>query len=334
MSERARRQPISALDRSPEGEGVDDCAAVSPSHRAELIARFERVTGSRLIKFFAPALLDQAMLPEISAALESTGRIAHAPWQRALATAASAQIITAGDVNDRTTESQRLLRLHRDIRGVSPTGLRYSALTPRSWHWVLISTFGMQLATYTALTGHHPNTAETQALWQHYRAKTAGLQLPGRPALASDYLEIRAHYDQMVRKTLARTPTLHTATEILLHRAPPPPFLPSIAGPLWQMIRPFIGQLAALPGIAIMHPGARALVPMTWGPYRHTTAVLFIRLLRLLFRVVPRAITDSPLARNRRRYRALISRYRQQTATGSPARPRRRQKHETEHQHD
>ncbi|WP_375540285.1 oxygenase MpaB family protein [Nocardia sp. XZ_19_385] len=119
------------------------------------------------------------MLPTISAALESTGRLVHSPWERASATAASAQIMTAGHAGDRMLESHRLLRLHRDISGVSPvTGLRYSAYSPQSWNWVLISVFRMQLAAYTALTGHHPDAVERQALWEHYRVKTSGLELP------------------------------------------------------------------------------------------------------------------------------------------------------------
>ncbi|MEV0766392.1 oxygenase MpaB family protein [Nocardia sp. NPDC050435] len=284
------------------------------------MARFERVTGSRLIKLFAPALLDQAMLPTISAALEDTGRLAHEPWQRAVATAASAQIMTAGHPADRLLESQRLLRLHRHIRGVTPTGLRYSAFAPQAWHWVLISTFRMQLAAYTALTGHHPDTSEQQVLWQHYRVKTAGLDLPGRARLADRYEEITAHYERMIGDTLARTPTLDTATETLLRAAPPPPLLPAAAEPAWRVIRPIVGQLAATLGLSIMHPQVRALVPMAWTRRHQVSAAVLVFVLRCSFRLLPAAVTDAPLSRNRRRYRALISRYRHHT-TGSPDQP-------------
>ncbi|WP_194818946.1 hypothetical protein [Nocardia sp. XZ_19_385] len=122
------------------------------------------------------------------------------------------------------------------------------------------------------------------------------------------------HYEHTVRGSLMRTPTLEIATEILLHRAPRPPFLPTAADPVWKLIRPAAGHLAAVLGFGIMHPEVRAIVPMTWTAYHQVGARASILLLRWIFRVMPTAATDTPLARNRRQYRHLIGRYRRQTS--------------------
>lgn len=62
------------------------------------------------------------MLP-VSAALEDTGRIRNAAWERALRTAPSDQIAYYGDDADRKAEMERL-KLHRDVNGVGAEGVR------------------------------------------------------------------------------------------------------------------------------------------------------------------------------------------------------------------
>jgi uncharacterized protein (DUF2236 family) len=103
--------------------------------------RFERVMGSRFLVLFAPALFDEMMLPAVSAALADTARIKNDPLGRARRTAASDQLTFMAKHEDRREEMQRLVRLHRDIKGVGPDGVRYSALTPEPWNWNLISIF-------------------------------------------------------------------------------------------------------------------------------------------------------------------------------------------------
>jgi uncharacterized protein (DUF2236 family) len=71
--------------------------AVEGSTAGDVADRFQRVTGSAFVGLFAAGLFDQAMLPAVSAALEDTGRIRNTPWLRALRTAASDQIIFAGE---------------------------------------------------------------------------------------------------------------------------------------------------------------------------------------------------------------------------------------------
>ncbi|MGV9408686.1 oxygenase MpaB family protein [Nocardia sp. NPDC003693] len=288
-------------DRATPPRRADESAAA--------VARFERVTGSVFLGLFAVGLFDQTMLPSVSAALETTGRVRDQPWGRAIRTAAADQLFMLGDDVDRLAEARRLLWLHRDVKGAGPHGERYSALHPQSWNWVLYSTFFMQRGAYLALTGDDPSPAENQAIWDHFRNRSQLLELPGRSRLIEDYDQLVAHYDRMVADELRVTPLLESATTAI-RRAPRPDFLPAAAAPLWHLISPAIGHVVLLLGCGIMHPGVRARMPMPWTPHRDREFQALTTLLRTAFHGLPTRVTDTPLARNRRQYNRLVARYR------------------------
>ncbi|MEV5648388.1 oxygenase MpaB family protein [Nocardia sp. NPDC052254] len=286
-----------------------DVAAVRPHGVSAAVERFERFGGSVFAGLFGVGLYDQTMLPAVSAALEATGRIRNEPWGRARRTAASDQLIFHGEEADRLAESRRLLRLHRDVKGVSPDGIRYSALAPEAWNWILYSSFFVQYHAYRAVTGDNPADAENQAIWDCFRARTAGLHLPGRSKPIDDFRELVAHYDTVVAGQLRRTPTLAAAIGAI-DAAPRPDFLPPIADPVWRAGAPLIRHVIVLLGCGIMHPRVRELMPYQWTGRHDREFRALTTLLRVAYRGLPAAVTDTALARNRRRYRKLAGRYR------------------------
>ncbi|WP_433655506.1 oxygenase MpaB family protein [Nocardia sp. CA-128927] len=235
-------------------------SAVNDIPAGGVAERFERFGGSVFAGLFAAALFDQAMLPEVSAALENTGRIRNAPWDRALRTAASEQIAFAAEDLDRRAEMQRLKQLHRAVKGVGYNGVRYSALNPESWNWIMISTFFMHLGGYLAVTGEQLDDDQKQAAWDHYRDMTDELQLPGRSRLVESYPELCAYYDRMVAEKLETNITVQNVVDFL-RRPSPPTFLPAAATPVWAAVGPLAGYLGFVLGFGVMRPGARAVAP-------------------------------------------------------------------------
>jgi uncharacterized protein (DUF2236 family) len=261
------------------------------------------------VGLFAAGLFDQAMLPAVSAALEDTGRIRNAPWPRALRTAASEQIMFAGDEVDRRAEAARLVRLHRDVKGVGSNGVRYSALTPESWNWIMISTFFMHRNAFTTISGERLSAADDQMIWDRFRQMTEGLHLPGRSGLIADYDDLCAYYDRMVAEKLQPTATLDCAVAYTL-RPGLPDFLPAVAAPLWKLTQPVVGEILAVLGFGAMHPGVRGIVPMTWTRRHEVEFTVLTFLVRQAYRWLPARFTDTPLARNRREYERLMAKYR------------------------
>jgi uncharacterized protein (DUF2236 family) len=290
--------------------GVSPASTVSaPSDSAADFAdRFEQVAGSVFVGLFAAGLFDQAMLPPVSAALEDTGRIRNAPWGRALRTAASDQIAFHGDEADRRAEMERLVRLHRDVKGVGADGVRYSALNPESWNWILISTFFVYRNAFVAVTGEEPNATANQAIWDRFRQLSEGLQLSGSSRLIEDYDELCIYYDRMVAEKLEVTSTLKCAVRYTL-RPSRPDFLPAPVAPVWNLTSPMIGHVLGVLGFGIMHPDVRALVPMKWTRRHDREFAVLTTAIRLAYQWLPTRLTDTPLARNRREYQRLMARY-------------------------
>jgi uncharacterized protein (DUF2236 family) len=274
----------------------------------DAVERFEKAAGTVFIALFAGALFDQAMMPAVSAALEDTGRIRNTPWLRALRTAASDQLALAADPVDRRLEAERLVRLHRDVKGVDANGIRYSALSPELWNWILISTFFMYRNAAAVITGTDFTAAENQAVWNRFREMTTDLQLPGRSRLVEDYGILCDYYDQVASEKLDITPTLRSAVKSVL-TPPRPDFLPGITEPLWQLIAPVAGHVAAVLGFGIMRPRVRTLVPMTWTRWHDREFIALSWLVQHAYRSLPAALIETPLVRNRRQYERLIAKY-------------------------
>ena len=103
--------------------------------------RFEEVAGSKFVAMFAPALFDEMMHPAVSASLVDTARIRDNPLARARRTAASDQLAFFARSADRAEEMQRLVELHRDVKGVQPDGVRYSAMSPNRGIGIFTASF-------------------------------------------------------------------------------------------------------------------------------------------------------------------------------------------------
>ncbi|MFD3743348.1 oxygenase MpaB family protein [Nocardia sp. NPDC058633] len=293
---------------SPQGARSVDVTSASSSESRSAVARFERVGGSVLFGLFGVGLFDQPMLPPVSAALEATGRTRYQPWARAVRTAAADQLIYHGEDADRDAESQRLMLLHRDVKGVGPDGERYSAFNPQAWNWILYSTFFVQRGAYLALTGDTPSAAADQAIWEHYLAKTRGLHLPGNSQPIANYADLTVHYDRMIAE-LRTTPALEAATSAV-RRSPRPDFLPGVTAPLWRVSAPALGHVAMILGCGIMHPEVRAKMPIIWTARHDRQFRALTTALRIAYTRLPATLTDSPMARNRRKYEQLVGRYR------------------------
>jgi uncharacterized protein (DUF2236 family) len=287
---------------------IEHVATSVDSGTGDVADRFEQAAGSAFVGLFAAGLFDQAMMPEVSAALENTGRIRYTPWDRALRTAASDQLLFHGNEDHRRAEMDRLKRLHRDVKGIGANGLRYSALNPTAWNWIIYSTFFVHRSVFVAVTGEQLSAADNQAVWDRYRQLVEGLQLPGRSRPIENYDELCTYYEQIADDSLQVTSTLENAVEYTL-RPSRPTFLPAPTAPAWNLAGPVVGHVLGVLGFGIMHPKVRSRVPMTWTRAHDLEFAAMTTAIRLAYRWLPTRFTDTPLGRNRREYQRLIKKY-------------------------
>jgi uncharacterized protein (DUF2236 family) len=284
--------------------------ADSGEKSAETVAdRFESAMGSRLLILFASALFDEMMLPAVSASLVDTARIRDDPFARGRRTAASFQLTFLADAADRREEMQRIVRLHRDIKGVGPDGVRYSAMSPEPWNWNLISIFFMYRGAFVTMTGENLSAADNQAIWDRYRALTTDLQMPGRARqLLESYEELCAYYDTMATEKLKHTEALDIVVAAI-RRPQRPDGMSALTEPLWRLLGPLGGHVAAVMGFGIMHPRVRAILPMRWTRRHDLEFAVLSKLLQIAYRRLPRRITHTPLAQPTCNYARVVNDY-------------------------
>lgn len=287
------------------GAGTAD---IHPDLSPDVIG-YIRFSKTLLPQLFASAVFDQAMVPGICAALRETGRVRQDPVGRAARTRASEQLMSVvKDPDVAVRESERLLRLHREVRGVSPEGIRYSALSPELWNWVLYSAFFAYYRAYRAVAPTNVE-ADPQGVWDQYKRETSGLHLPGRSRPIERYDDLVAYYDEMAREHLQVTPTLHDAVSHV-HGLARPEVLPPVFGPLWVALNRLLLDAPRILGFGIMHPDARRLLPYKWTRARQARFVAYTGALRLLYRILPDAMVLNPLARAEgKRATRLIEKY-------------------------
>jgi uncharacterized protein (DUF2236 family) len=289
--------------------------------RSELEERFRWYLASLVRALFAGALFDQVLRPEIAASLEVTGRIRTAPGPRGARSAASEQLVMWGDDADRRAETDRLVHLHRDVRGTDPSGVRYSALAPESWNWILISSFFWLRNSYAAVTGEDLSPADNQTLWEFVMDEMGTLRRSGLPASYDEMLE---HYESVLRDEAEGCELLDRVVAEL-RRPSPPPSLPSPLRSLWRLAAPALGHVPSVLSFGIMHPLVRTHARIRWTPAHTLEFAVLTRLIGLAYQRLPRRVHYSPLAYNRWRYEQLTARYKamgldsfRPDATGGP----------------
>jgi uncharacterized protein (DUF2236 family) len=263
------------------------------------------------VALFATALFDQVALPSVAAGVESTGRIRNTPFERAVRTAAADQLVVLAPEADSKVEMERLVRLHRDVKGTSPDGVRFSALHPESWNWILLSTFFMYRGAFEAVSGQKLTGDGNQAVWDFIRTRMAGLEYPdARFALSSNYTEIAEYYELMVADKCRRTDTLCDVVT-LARRPTPPPLLPRVTMPLWTVfVAPIAGRVLTTLGFGIMQPQVRQLAGIKWGRRERLEFAALSSVLRVAYAQLPGRLVLTPLAYHRSKTEELVRRYR------------------------
>jgi uncharacterized protein (DUF2236 family) len=305
MPDRATATPFPspAVDRI----GPDEADVVSD----EVVERYQRFAGSLFVALFATALFDQVALPSVAAGVESTGRIRYRPFERGARSAAADQLVFLAPDADSNAETERLVRLHRDVKGTSPDGVHFSALHPESWNWILLSTFFMYRGAFATVTGTRLTSEDDQAIWDTFRTSARGLQHPDpRFALPRRYSELVEHYDRMATERCRPTDTLRDVVAFA-RRPTPPPSLPAVAKPLWNaVVAPVSGRALSTIGFGIMHPEIRRLAGIDWGRRERLEFAALTQILQAVYPRLPDRLVLTPLAYHRRKTDQLVRRYR------------------------
>lgn len=279
---------------------------------------FRKFTGSVFPALFGASAFDEVTLLPVAAAVDKTGRFDRNFTDRALRGGLSTTLALWGDAADRAAEADRLKTLHRAVHGFGNedfAGVRYSALNPQLWNWILLSGMFLFLRSFTPSTGIALTPAQQEAAYRYLLDMFEPLQLAGRNARLPDtHAAATAYYDDVVRNQAHANPFLDRVVA-RLDRLPLPTVLMSeplrsVLRPGWMAVRPSAARVMKICSFGIMHPGVRELTGFPWTARHQREFGLYTNGIQLAWRTLPNRVLLEPLAYNRLRYEKLVRRYR------------------------
>lgn len=305
---------------SPAAEAADDTDGLAllqgPGLRPRVMADFRKHIGSVLAGVFGGVLFDEVAWRPIAASVDHTGRFRDNFTDRALRSAFSVLPAVVGDAEQRARTSRWLIDQHREVHGSGAgefEGVRYSALDPDLWLWIIASGVHTMIASYPICTGNTLRPAESEAGYQYLRHLFAHLELPSRRGrLPATFAEFDAYYEQVVATELAANGFLRGQFAALGRLPLPTMLLPGwlrgVLTPPWLAARPLVGRVIQVCSAQTMHPAILEMIGFRLQRHHDWEFAVYSGLLRLAWLALPDRVLLEPVHYNLVRIDALRAR--------------------------
>lgn len=288
------------------GEGV----------RPRVMTDFRKHLGSVLNGLFGGVLFDEVALVPIAASVDRTGRFRDNFADRGLRSALSGASALVGDAEERKATALWLIEQHRTVRGTGAgeyEGVRYSALDPDLWLWILASAVHELIVSYPVCSGNTLRPKESEAGYQYLRHLFANLELPSkRGRLPATLAEFDDYYERTVTTKLAANGFLRdqfaTLTRLPLPNLLLPGWLRLALTPPWLVVRPLAGHVVQVCSAHTMHPAVLEMIGFELKRRHDWEFAVYARLLQLAWRALPDRLLLEPGHYNRVRLDDLHSR--------------------------
>lgn len=304
------------VEAAPDNDDTDGLHLLEgPGLRPAVMADFRKHIGSVLTGVFGGVLFDEVARVPIAASVDHTGRFRENFTDRALRSGFSGQVILA-DAQQRRTHAQWLKDRHRDVRGTGIgeyDGVRYSALDPDLWLWIIASAVHAILVAFPVCTGNSLRPAEEEAAYQYLRHLFSDLELPSkRGKLPATFAEFAAYYDQTVTTELEANGFLRhqfaTLTRLPLPNLLLPKWMRPVLTPPWLVLRPLAGHVVQVCSAKTMHPDVLAMIGFELKPRHDIEFTVYSTAMQLAWRLLPDRLKLEPIHYNRVRLDGLRAR--------------------------
>lgn len=221
-----------------------------------------------------------------------------------------------GDDADRRSDTDELKRLHGAVRGTGSgefADTRFSALDPELWNWIAVSALNLYYRGYVAVCGRDLDDEQREVVYQTARWMTSYLELPSsRAKLPETLADMLAYYDRVAAESLADNSFLQYA-DASFDAITVPALLPepmrSVIKPAWTWLIPVALRPPRVLGRKLAHPKMRELLDVRETRSGKIEYAVYVTVVRLGWRFLPRRIVLDPLAYNRYRYEQLRAAY-------------------------
>ena len=275
---------------------------------------FRKFTGSALgFAAFGASAFDEVAFPSVAAAVDRTGRFDANFTDRGIRSLTRAYLSLSTEAADRERYAEELKVAHREVRGRGKgdyKDIRYSALDPELWNWILMSGYMVFFKAFTPATGVVLSDAEKEAAYDYLISKFGGLRLKSAAhPFPEAYAEAVRYYDEVATTKLEPNPFLDRRVAGLSRLPLPTLLLPAplrlALTPVWLLVRPIVGHVIKICSFGIMHPEVLKATRFVWKPRHSLQFRLFTKVIQTAWRRLPDPIVLEPIAYNRLRHERL-----------------------------
>ncbi|AXK37169.1 DUF2236 domain-containing protein [Streptomyces armeniacus] len=247
------------------------------------------------------AMVMQVAHPAVAAGVGDHSVFRTDPWGRAARSLHSMQLWVYGGERA-AAEGERLLRLHRHIRGTDARGRPYDALDPATYAWVHATGFPVMCHAQRYF-GRPFTDGQERRLYAEWRCVGQVLGVP-ESELPRTVEEFRARYARVLAGGLERTAVVRDLLSVALPVPPPdrgPRPLRAVLRAAWPALTPALLRFRRFVTTGLVPPDARAAIGLEWTPRQERRLRRFGRAVRVLLPLLPERLRYLPLARDARR---------------------------------
>jgi uncharacterized protein (DUF2236 family) len=222
---------------------------------------WKRAGDARLMAAAGYALVLQTTHPTVGAGVAEHSLYSKDPWGRLLRTLDFTNLLVYGGPDAAAKTGRFVRQMHKQIRGVRPDGVRYSALEPEAYAWVHAT-----LAEAIVTASNHFATpftdAQAQQFWHEWRGLGRLLGVRERD-LPETWDGMREWFGWMVEHRLESTPAAQDLLRVLQTPAGPP--VKWLGDRTWRTARVPIVQIFTVGTVGLLQPVMRRRLGLEWS---------------------------------------------------------------------
>lgn len=243
---------------------------------------------ARLLAGAGYALMLQVSHPVVGAGVAEHSNFRADPWGRLLRTLDFTNSVVYGGPELAWQTGRRVRAMHRQIKGVLPTGEPYHSLEPEAYAWVH-ATLADSIVRSHALFVGELEPGEVETFWAEWKrvGRLIGVRDTDLPERWSDFAN---YFERMVRERLEPTESVRDVLETLAK--PPPPAIRGIPDAAWRAARMPAARAGRLGTVGLMPPSVRRKLGLGWSRSQELELRAMAAVSRGSASVLPPTVTD------------------------------------------
>lgn len=220
---------------------------------------WQRAGDARLLLAAGATLVLQVAHPTVAGGVREHSAFLTDPWGRLLRTLDYTNLLVYGGPRRAAEAAGRVRAMHKQIKGVDPTGRRYHALEPHAYAWVH-ATLAENIVLAHEHFGRPLSREQVEQFWGEWRGLGRLLGVRDRD-LPETWAGFRVWFGDVVEHELEDNDVVQTVLGTLTSPAAPP----RVSETLWRVARLPAARAVGLATVGLLPRALRERFGLRWS---------------------------------------------------------------------